>query len=104
MIVKSLSVRRELEAIQHSRDIQAGQPTGLNTVITEKSDLQSELFNTTMDCPVEIDNLIGTTHVPTNGNLIVLPPMQNLPTIDHSTEPLQLTHDIGRSSNTDIML
>lgn len=78
--------------------------TTLPTVISEKPELPPGLFNASISVPVEIDTIMGNSHVSPPGNLIILPPMQNLPSLNPSTSSLQLDQDMDHSTQTSIML
>ena len=104
MISERLMNRTDLSHIENKTVSEPSTQSTLPNVISEKPDLSSGLFTTPIECPVEIDNFIGTPHVTSNGNLIVLPTMRNLPTIGHNTASLQLEQDIDQPSNPDILL
>ena len=101
---KRVMNRTDLSHIENKAVNETSTQPALSHVMTEKPDLSSGLFTTPIECPVEIDNFIGTPHVTSNGNLIVLPTMRNLPTIGHTTTSLQLEQDIDQPSNPDILL
>lgn len=101
---KRVMNRTDLGHIENKAVNETSTQPALSHVMTEKPDLSSGLFTTPIECPVEIDNFIGTPHVTSNGNLIVLPTMRNLPTIGHTTTSLQLEQDIDQPSNPDILL
>ena len=101
---KRVMNRTDLSHIENKAVNATSTQPALSHVMTEKPDLSSGLFTTPIECPVEIDNFIGTPHVTSNGNLIVLPTMRNLPTIGHTTTSLQLEQDIYQPSNPDILL
>lgn len=96
--------RTELVPIDSKLSLAPQTQPSIPSVLGEKADLTGSLFSSSIDCPVEIDNLIGTSHVSTSGNLIVLPSMQNLPSIEHNSATLQLEQDIEQPSNSEILL
>ena len=68
--------------------------------ITTKNDLTNTLFPQGLECGVEIDGILETTHVDNAGNMIVLPA---IPTIEH-TEPLHPPMEAPTTSDVLICL
>ena len=71
-------------------------PAGIPT----KSDLSNTLFPQGLECGVEIDGILETTHVDNAGNMIVLPA---IPTIEHA-EPLHPQMEAPTTSDVLIWL
>ena len=71
-------------------------PAGIPT----KSDVSNTLFPQGLECGVEIDGILETTHVDNAGNMIVLPA---IPTIEHA-EPLHPQMEAPTTSDVLIWL
>ena len=95
-----MTIRDEMEKMGiHSRS-EAQIPAGL----PDKTELPPGLFSTPLSCPVEIDTIIGAPHVATTGNLIILPSMQAIPTMNAPSATLHLEPEIDPHTNSGIIL
>jgi len=83
-VIIILMNRKELETVALPADQEA-----MPTVLVDKPDLANSLFPTTLECDVEIDGILGSSRVEGGGNMIVLPGMPGMPSLDQEEATIQ---------------
>ena len=88
--------RKELETVA----LPADQET-MSTVLVGKPDLANSLFPGTLNCDVEIDGILSSSRVEGGGNMIVLPGMPGMPSLDQEEATIQ---EIEPSATAEVIL